>query len=125
MYRIAVLSENADTGQRLAGWTNAFCEEKGIFPVIEQYEDYEAFFAQIKYGKPSSVILALPGVLGLNVAEHLRSLLPDCGFIWLSDLDFSLHAYKLRAEYFMLQPVSEETMREGLSAWLEIRKFGK
>ncbi len=124
MYRIAVLSESADTGQRLAGWTNTFCEEKGIFPIIEQYDDHEAFFEQMKSSKPSSVILALPGVLGLNVAEHLRSLLPDCGFIWLSDLDFSLHAYKLRAEYFMLEPVSEETMREGLSAWLEIRQSG-
>ncbi len=124
MYRIAVLSESSDTGQRLVGWTNAFCEENGLFPIIEQYNNSEDFFTQIKDTCPSSVILALPGVLGLNAAEHLRSLAPDCGLIWCSDLDFSLHAYKLRAEYFMLQPVSEETMREGLSAWLKIRQSG-
>ncbi len=124
MYRIAILTEHCGTGQRLAVWTNAFCAENGLFPVIELYDDQEAFFRQIKENRPSSVILALPGVSGLNAAEHLRSLAPDCGLIWLSDLDFSLHAYKLRAEYFMLEPVSEETMREGLSVWLEIRQSG-
>ena len=49
---------------------------------------------------PTVVILALPGVSGLNAAEHLRSLYPKCGIIWCSDLDFSLHAFRLRIEYF-------------------------
>ena len=42
------------------------------------------------------MLLALQGVAGLNAAEHLRSLHPKCKMIWCSDLDFSLHAFKLR-----------------------------
>ena len=42
---------------------------------------------------------------GLNAAEHLRSLYPKCGIIWCSDFDFSLHAFRLRIEYFFMKPV--------------------
>lgn len=34
-------------------------------------------------------------------------------------LDFSLHAFRLRADYFLLEPVSEEAFRRGLNAWIE------
>ena len=38
--------------------------------------------------------------------------------IWCSDLDFSLHAFRLRADYFLLEPVSEEAFQLGLYTWL-------
>ena len=96
--------------------------ENGIFPEVKVYENQERFFEQIQMLEPTSVLLALHGVNGLNAAEHLRSLYPRCGMIWCSDLDFSLHAFRLRAEYFFMEPVEEEKFREGLSIWLERRK---
>jgi len=39
--------------------------------------------------------------------------------IWCSDLDFSLHAFRLRADYFLMKPVSEEAFQQGLNAWIE------
>ena len=65
--------------------------------------DQEQFFAQTLKTVPTVVFLALPGVSGLNAAEHLRSLYPKCGIIWCSDLDFSLHAFRLRIEYFFMK----------------------
>ena len=58
-------------------------------------------------------------VEALNAAEHLRSLCPACRMIWCSDLDFSLHAFRLRADYFLMKPVSEEAFQRGLNAWIE------
>ena len=122
MYYIAVLTEQTKAGQNYIKQITHFCMEKGLFPQIELYRDQEQFFEQIQGKIPTSVLLALHGVAGLNAAEHLRSLYPECGIIWCSDLDFSLHAFRLRIEYFLLEPVSEEELREGLSVWLDRMK---
>lgn len=122
MYYIAVLTEQTKAGQNYIKQITRFCMEKGLFPQIELYRDQEQFFEQIQGKIPTSVLLALHGVAGLNAAEHLCSLYPECGIIWCSDLDFSLHAFRLRIEYFLLEPVSEEELREGLSVWLDRRK---
>ncbi len=121
MYRIAVLSDKKDRGRLFSQRVKKLGEEYGIFPVVETYEDPERFFDKAQEMKPDGVIIDLPGVAGLNAAEHLRSLCPGCGMIWCSDLDFSLQAYRLRAEYFILYPVCEEELREGLSLWFEGR----
>lgn len=120
MYHIAVLSDSVETGQRLVEQTKRLCIEGGLSPVVELYHDRERFFYGIgRQNMPSGVIVALPGVAGLNAVEHLRSLCPRCRLIWCSDLDFSLHAYRLRAEYFLLMPVTEAGLREALSVWME------
>lgn len=125
MYYIAVLTEQTKAGQNYIKQITRFCMEKGLFSQIELYRDQEQFFEQIQEKIPTSVLLALHGVAGLNAAEHLRSLYPECGIIWCSDLDFSLHAFRLRIEYFLLEPVSEAELKEGLSIWLEKRKTKK
>ena len=125
MYYIAVLTEQTKAGQNYIKQITRFCMEKGLFSQIELYRDQEQFFEQIQEKIPTRVLLALHGVAGLNAAEHLRSLYPECGIIWCSDLDFSLHAFRLRIEYFLLEPVSEEKLKEGLSVWLEKRKTKK
>ena len=100
-----------------------YCTSAGIFPLVEIYKDAEMFFRKIQDTVPDLVFLVLPGVSGLNAAEHLRSLHPGCGIIWCSDLDFSLHAFRLRVEYFFLEPVEEEKIQEGLRAWMEHGKI--
>ena len=62
--------------------------------------------------------IALPGVDGLNAVEHLRALCRNTRIIWCSDLDFSLHAFRLRADYFLLEPVTKAAFQQGLYAWL-------
>ena len=99
MYRIAVLAEEKAERQYYAEIIARFCEDKGIFPKIMQYGEQESFFEK--------------------AAEHLRSLCPTCRIIWCSDLDFSLHAFRLRADFFLLKPVSEEAFQQGLNTWIK------
>ena len=119
VYRIAVLAEQEAERQRYAEQITRFCEAKGLFPQVMQYDDQERFFETAQKDAPTNAVIALSGVAGLNAAEHLRSLCPACRMIWCSDLDFSLHAFRLRADYFLLEPVSEEAFRRGLNAWIE------
>lgn len=119
MYRIAVLAEQEAERQRYAEQITRFCVAKGLFPQVMQYDDQERFFETAQKEAPTNAVIALSGVAGLNAAEHLRSLCPACRMIWCSDLDFSLHAFRLRADYFLLEPVSEEAFRRGLDAWIE------
>ncbi|EEV01024.1 hypothetical protein ROSINTL182_07060 [Roseburia intestinalis L1-82] len=119
VYRIAVLAEQEAERQRYAEQITRFCEAKGLFPQVMQYDDQEHFFEIAQKADLTNAVIALSGVAGLNAAEHLRSLCPACRMIWCSDLDFSLHAFRLRADYFLMKPVSEEAFQRGLNAWIE------
>lgn len=123
MYRIAVLAERDEEGDAYADQIVRFCHEKGLFPQVEACSSQEQFFENVRKAAPTNAVIALSGVAGLNAAEHLRSLCPTCGIIWCSDLDFSLQAFRLRVEYFMLQPASEDLLRQGLNVWLENSGF--
>ena len=114
MYCIAVLAVDEKEGQDYAKYIIDYCTERSIFPLVELYQNQESFFEQIQKTVPAVVLLALPGVSGLNAAEHLRSLYPGCGVIWCSDLDFSLHAFRLRVEYFFMEPVDEQKDRKSV-----------
>jgi len=106
VYRIAVLAEQEAERKRYAEQITRFCEAKGLFPQVMQYDDQERFFETAQKDAPTNAVIALSGVAGLNAAEHLRSLCPVCRMIWCSDLDFSLHAFRLRADYFLLSVVT-------------------
>ena len=47
------------------------------------------------------------------------ALFPETRIIWCSDLNFSLHAFRLRADYFLLEPVTEDALRQGFCSWLD------
>ena len=102
MYRIAVLTDRTRDGRNYVEQITRFCMSRGLLPQIELHNDQERFLHGILDEKPSCIVLALPGVAGLNAVEHIRSLCPDCGIMWCSDLDFSLQAFRLRIEYFLL-----------------------
>lgn len=122
MYRILILTDNQKYKQNLFSFTKRFCTERGLFPVIEIYENSKSFFYKAKKVTPSIVIVALSGVAGLNAMERLRSMCPDCSLIWCSDVDFSLQAYRLRAEYFFKAPPTKAELCEGLSLLIK-RKY--
>lgn len=122
MYRIAVVADEESVGRNYETQITRFCTERGVFPQIELHTNQELFFERIQTVKPTSVVLALSGVAGLNAAEHLRSLCPNCGVIWCSDLDFSLQAFRLSVDYFLMEPITIERLREGLSVWFEHRR---
>ena len=119
VYRIAILTKSEAQGEFLMEQISRFCAERGLFPDLEQYRDPEWFFEAARKTPLTNAVIALPGVDGLNAVEHLRALCPRTRIIWCSDLDFSLHAFRLRADYFLLEPVTEAALRQGLCAWLD------
>lgn len=121
MYRIIIVSDKEKEGLRYADRILRFCMNRNVFPQVEYYQDQEKFFERVEEITPTSVLIALSGVAGLNAVEHMRTLCPQCGIIWCSDLDFSLHAFRLRVEYFFKEPVEDETFAEGLAVWYERR----
>ena len=121
VYRIAILTKSEAQGEFLMEQLSRFCDERGLFPDLEQYRDQEWFFEAARKMPLTNAVIALPGVDGLNAVEHLRALCPRTRIIWCSDLDFSLHAFRLRVDYFLLEPVTEEGFRRGLLVWLESR----
>lgn len=125
MYRIVVLSDCEKDGQEIVEQTKKICAKQGLFPTVELYLDQEKFFAGIHNQVVPNVIVALSGVEGLNAVEHLKSLCSECRLIWFSDLDFSLQAYRVRADYFMLNPISETELREGISVWMDSKCYRK
>ena len=118
MYRIYVLADQDAAMERYVNPIIRFCSARGLFPQIECHDNQESFFESVRKAAPTNALIALSGVAGLNAAEHLRSLLPACGIIWCSDLDFSLQAFRLRVEYFILEPVTAERFQQGLNIWL-------
>ena len=116
MYRIGVLTDKKKNGETYAKMISDYCITQKLFPLLETYQNQEVFFKEIQTHVPDIVLLVLPGVDGLNATEHLRSLFPGCGIIWCSNLDFSLHAFRLRVEYFFMEPVEEQKLWEGLTA---------
>ncbi|WP_373220396.1 response regulator transcription factor [Blautia obeum] len=122
MYRIGVLTDKKNNGETYAKMISDYCITQKLFPLLETYQNQEVFFKEIQSNVPDIVLLVLPGVDGLNAAEHLHSLFPECGIIWCSDLDFSLHAFRLRVEYFFMEPVNELKIQEGLKAWFRSEK---
>ena len=119
MYRIYVLADRDTQMERYTKPIQRFCSAKCVFPQIEFHSDQESFFESVRNAAPTNALITLRGVAGLNAVEHLRSLLPACGIIWCSDLDFSLHAFRLRADYFLLEPVTEANLLCGLDVWFE------
>lgn len=123
MRRLSILAHDRDTGHKLSRWMGELCAGEGILPRTDAPENLEGYFYTVLKDPPDGVVVALPGVAGLNAMEHLRRLCPDCAVIWCSDLDFSLQAYRLNVEYFFLGVPSREELAEGFSRWLD--RYGR
>lgn len=119
MYHIAVLTKSETQETFYREQLSRFCAERGLFPRVDCYRGQEVFFEVARKNAPTNAVISLPGVDGLNAVEHLRALFPETRIIWCSELDFSLHAFRLRVDYFLLEPITEEAFRQGLYAWVE------
>ncbi len=117
MYRIAVLTNRETQETFYIEQLSQFCFKRGVFPNMHCYREQETFFEATRKNAPTNAVIALPGVDGLNAVEHLRALLPETRIIWCSELDFSLHAFRLRVDYFLLEPITEEAFQQGLRVW--------
>jgi len=113
-----ILASDQQVQKDLTDWTRDFCTRWSLLSEVSAPEDAKAYLLDPPPGSPRLVILALPGVDGLNTAQEVRALYPEAGLVWCCDLDFSRQAYKLYADYFFLMddPCREE-FEIGLTRW--------
>ena len=70
MYRIAVLTNSEAQEAFFTEQVSQFCAECEWFPVIETFRDQEQFFETAQKTPPTNVVIALPGVDGLNAVSY-------------------------------------------------------
>ena len=122
MYRIAVLTDLKHEGEHYAKVINDYCINQKLFPLLETYQNQEVFLKRYKHMYRYCTSCTTWSRWTQCGKKHLRSLFPGCGIIWCSNLDFSLHAFRLRVEYFFLEPVRDDEIQEGLRAWFRLKK---
>lgn len=79
--------------------------------------DWPELFEQIKEAEPDIFIIAQDGVDGLNTITGIH--LPPGKFIWFSDMDFAVLAYRLCVGWFGKKPVTYRQMEQALTRCME------
>lgn len=125
MYRIAVLTNSRAQGSFLGRADLAVLRQALFISQNGLYHDQESFFEAARCEPLTNAVIALPGVDRLNAVEHLRALCPQTRVIWCSSLNFSLHAFRLRVDYFLLEPVTEAALRQGFCICARSKKSGR
>ena len=70
MYRIAVLAEQEAERQRYAEQITRFCESKGLFPQVVQYDDQDRFFEAAQKDAPTNAVIAPVSYTHLDVYKR-------------------------------------------------------
>ena len=71
MYHVACWQNREAERQRYAEQITLFCEAKGLFPQVMQYDDQECFFETAQKDAPTNAVI-VPEWQDLNAARHLR-----------------------------------------------------
>lgn len=112
MWRIAVCNGNAAEREQLLGYIRRFCEERDMELYAQGAADWPELFEQLKEAEPDIIIVAQDGVDGLNTITGIH--LPPGKFIWFSDLDFAVQAYRLCVGWFGMKPVTYRQIEQAL-----------
>lgn len=117
MWNITVCSGNAAEREQLLGYIRRFCEERDMELYAQGAADWPELFEQLKEAEPDIIIVAQDGVDGLNTITGIH--LPPGKFIWFSDLDFAVQAYRLCVSWFGKKPVTYQLMEQALLRCME------
>lgn len=117
MWNIAVCSGNNAEREQLLGYVRRFCDERDMELYAQGAADWPELFEQLKEAEPDIIIVAQDGVDGLNTITGIH--LPPGKFIWFSDLDFAVQAYRLCVSWFGKKPVTYQLMEQALLRCME------
>lgn len=81
---------------------------------VDCCDSFSGFLDSARRNPCRILLLAQAGPLGADMAAEVRECFPKHRFVWFSDLDFGLFAYRLEADYFSLLPLTEDKLRSAL-----------
>lgn len=113
MWSIVVCDGNKAEREQILEYLRLFSNEKKRRVQVQGAEDWSALFELLQQAEPDIIIIAQDGVEGLNTLTNIH--LPPKKFVWFSDLDFSLQAYRLCVGWFGKKPVTYQKMIQALT----------
>ena len=119
MWSVVVCDDNITERERIIEYVKVFSDDKGQEIAVRGAADWPGLFEKLKQAEPDVIIIAQNGVEGMDTLTNVH--LPPRRFIWFSDLDFSLQAYRLCISWFGKKPVTYRKLEQALiRCWEEI-----
>lgn len=118
MWSVVVCDGDETEREQLLEYIRRFGGEKKREVTLTGCTDWPELYERLKQAEPDVIIIAQDGVEGLNTLTNIH--LPPRKFIWFSDLDFSLQAYRLCVPWFGSKPVTYQKMAQALTRCIEV-----
>lgn len=104
MWSAVVCDGNEEEREQILEYIQHFSIEEKQEVTAQWAADWPELFEKLEQAEPDVIIIAQDGVEGLDTLTSIH--LPPSRFIWFSDLDFSLQAYRLCVSWFGKKPVT-------------------
>lgn len=117
MWSVMVCNGDETEREQILEYIRRFSGEKKREVTITCCADWPELYERLGQAEPDVIIIAQDGVEGLNTLTNIH--LPPRKFIWFSDLDFGLQAYRLCVSWFGSKPVTYPKMAQALTRGIE------
>lgn len=117
MWSVVVCDGNETERKQLLEYIRRFSCEKKREVTITDCADWPELYERLGQAESDVIIIAQDGVEGLNTITNIH--LPPKKFIWFSDLEFGLQAYRLCVSWFGKKPVTYRKLEQALMRCLE------
>ncbi len=117
MWSIVVCAGDEMEREQIIGYVRSFSRENNKTVEVEGCASWPKLYEKLEQTEPDIIIIAQDGVEGLNTITNIH--LPPRRFIWFSDLDFSLQAYRLCLPWFGSKPVTYSKIVQALTRCLK------
>lgn len=117
MWSVVVCDGDETEREQILQYVRRFGGEKKRKVALTGCADWPELYERLGRAEPDVIIIAQDGVAGLNTITSIH--LPPGKFIWFSDLDFGLQAYRLCVPWFGSKPVTYQKMTQALTRCIE------
>lgn len=118
MYQVAVCGNIIQENPRIPGLTGQILDDQNIEAKVSTFRKSGELLASIQHGNPYDLYLIdlkLDRESGLELAYGLRKSGDSAPIILLSDTaDAAIHGYRVKADDYLLKPLSEDSLRESV-----------
>ncbi|PNV59591.1 hypothetical protein C0033_12545 [Clostridium sp. chh4-2] len=112
MWNIIVCTSDPAEREEILEYVRRFCAQKNQEVSAKGCKNWPELFDMLRQAEPDIIVIAQNGVDGLNLITSIH--LPHEKFIWFSDLDFGVQAYRLCLSWFGKKPVTYQKMQQAL-----------
>ena len=117
MWSVVVCDSGKKEREQILLFVRRFGDEMKWEVTVKGCADWPELYETLKQGEPDVIIIAQDGVEGLNTITNIH--LSPRKFIWFSDLDFGVQAYRMCLAWFGSKPVTYQKMAQAVTQIME------